>query len=465
MTLSLRRPAAPLLSALLLLGCAPAQTPPQTRTHDARTFNAITPNFTAVAGAQLYQGVRPGLQGPASYAVEVPANWNGALVMYAHGYAGDGPDLRVQEPPLRQFWLSQGYAWGASSYSANYYDARAGLEDTNALALAFPTITGKARPSQYLIVGASMGGHVAAAAVEAETANTARNRVSYAASMPVCGVMDEQYEFQWLGDYNLLAAQLAGYGAQTYPDANFQKNLPQILGKLFASTTDPVWQENAAAGTRLRLIAQNLTGGERPVAALGFRLGGYQKAVLTTGGTDGTLNGVLAKNIYGNVGRSYRWTADTTPTPEETAFNAAILRVTADPNANPARPDGLRWLPRVAGQISVPVLTLHTTGDFYVPFRHQQLYRQKVDALGHAGLLVQRAIRAAGHCEFNGQELVQGFTDLVAWQKTGQKPGGDDVLTPGVVADPNYGCAYTRATRPGVAACPAAAPQGVTGSK
>ncbi|PNY81974.1 alpha/beta hydrolase [Deinococcus koreensis] len=448
--------AALLLAGLLLSSCAPLQYSVDTRVHDTRKFTAVIPTLKDIPGATLYQGVTPGIQGPAAYAIEVPQTWNGTLIMYTHGYAGTGTELKVQTPALREYWLSQGYAWAASSYSANYYDVRAGVEDTNALALAFPALTGKAKPSKYLIMGFSMGGHVAGAAVEAETARTARSRVPYAAAMPLCGVMDQDYEFQWLGDYTLAAAQLAGTGPKTYPDASFQKTLPQTLGALFTSTAGPLWQENDGAGARLRELAKSLTGGERPVFALGFRVGGLQQAVLSTGGADGTLSGILPRNLYGNQGRTYRWTTGEAPTPEEVAFNAALVRVSPDREPNPPRWDGVRWLPRVNGEIGVPVLTMHTTGDFYVPFKHQQLYRRAVDANGHGGLLVQRAIRAAGHCEFNAAELVEGFNALVAWEKTGQKPAGDDVLTPAVVADPNYGCAYTRGTRPGVAPCPGA---------
>lgn len=453
------RQAALLMAGLTLLpGCATLRYSPDTRPHDTRTFKALTPTLAPVKAAQLFQGTYAGIQGPASYAAEVPDNWNGTLIMFTHGYAGMGEDLRVQTPPLREYWLSQGYAWAASSYSANYYDVRAGVEDTNALALQFPALTGKATPDKYLIVGFSMGGHVAAAAVEAETQATARNRVRYAAAMPMCGVLDEQYEFQWLGDYTQAAAQLTGFAGNTYPNATFQKNLPAIKAALFSDTSGPLWQVNSGQGAKLRELARGLTGGERPVFDLGFSVGGLQNAVWSTGGSDGTLNGILARNIYGNVGVTYRWTADATPTPEETAFNAALVRVSADPGANAPRYDGVRWLPRVSGEISVPVLTLHTLGDFYVPFRHEQLYNRAVAANGKSGLLVQRAIRAPGHCDFAAPELVEGFNDLVAWEKTGQKPGGDDVTTPSVVADPNYGCTYTRAKRDGVAPCPVVPP-------
>lgn len=448
-----------LLSASLLAGCAPLGYGAQTlrRAQDSRTFTPVFPSLPVVAGAQLYQGFHRGIQGPAAYAVEVPANWNGTLVMYAHGYAGTGAELRVQAPPLREYWLSQGYAWAASSYSSNYYDVRAGVEDTNALALLFSRVTGRPAPGKTLIMGVSMGGHIAGAAVEAETLRTARSKVRYAAAMPVCGVMDPTFEFQWLSDYTQAAAQLAGYGGR-YPDPDFQKNLPQIKAALFTSSDGTLWQENANQGTTLKNLARQLTGGERPVFDLGFRVGALQNAVLSTGGSDGTVNGILARNFYGNQGLTYRWTTGETPSAEEVAFNAALPRVAADPGANPLRSDGVRSVPLIQGEISVPVLTMHTLGDFYVPFRHQQNYRQAVARSGNEGLLVQRAIRAPGHCDFDGAELVEGFNALVQWEKTGQKPAGDDVLTANVVADPNYGCAFTRKDRQGVAACPVRQP-------
>lgn len=449
---------APWLAALLLVpalltGCAPLGSVPQKRLHDTRTFTPVTPTLTAQPGARLYQGLYPGIQGQAAFAVEVPENWNGTLVMYAHGYAGTGTELRVQTPPLRDAWLAQGYAWAASSYSSNYYDVRAGLEDTNALALLFPRITGRAAPRKTVIVGVSMGGHVASAAVEEETRRTARWKVNYAASMPVCAVLDPAYQFQWLGDYTQAAAQLAGYGG-SYPNTDFQKNLPAIQAALFTSTEGQLWQENAGAGAALLDLSRQLTGGERPVFEQGFRVGALQNAVLGTGGRPGDVDGILARSLYDNRAVTYRWTSGGAPTPAEVAFNAALPRVAAEPGANPRLPGSVRWLPVVEGRMNVPVLTLHTLGDFYVPFKHEQNYRRAALRQGNESRLVQRAIRAPGHCDFVGAELAEGFRDLMAWEQGGPKPAGDDVLSASVMADPHYGCAFTRQTRPGVAACP-----------
>jgi hypothetical protein len=82
----------------------------------------------------------------------------------------------------------------------------------------------------------------------------------------------------------------------------------------------------------------------------------------------------------------------------------------------------------LTGKIKVPVMTLHETADFRVPFRLQQNYRRHTEKAGTTGLLVQRAIRATGHCGFGNAEREAVFEDLVAWVEHGTKPEGDDVL-------------------------------------
>lgn len=468
-----------ILSALLLTGCsdnddddANDETPETvTREHDSRTFSVPPVESLAFeplsAASTAYYGTYEGLQGEAAYAAEFPVDgWNGRLIMYTHGYGGEGETLGGQVPneAWRAAVLGAGYAWAGSSYSANYYDVRAAIEDTNKLALELMDYleqdwsVGYDEPSQRLISGFSMGGHTAAAAVDEENIEQARYSVSYAGALPFCQA--EQYQFQWLGDYPRAAQELAGYGDMPYED--FQTLLPQITAELFVATSgDDAWKPANEAGERLRDIAMNLTGGERPIFEdYGFRFDTWQRAVLGTGGRDGTINGILARNIYDNTEREYRWT-DGAITAEEQAFNDAIDRVEKDPEANPLRDDGVRWLPLVEGDFDVPVMTLHTLGDFYVPFRHQQLYREGAIEHGNADLLVQRAIRAASHCDFSGEEIVTAMTDFLGWVNGGSKPAGDDgdILDPVKLAAPDFGCRFTEngtsTTRAGLPGCPA----------
>lgn len=423
----------------------------ESREQDSRAFIPIVSPLAAFPGlpSERWTGVYEG----SSYQIEVPPNWNGMLVMYAHGFRGQGPELTVSPPAIRPWLLQQGYAWAASSYSRNYYDVRAGIEDTNALALAFSSLTGKAQPNKTYITGHSMGGHVAAAAVEAETYATANNRVVYDGSVPMCGVTGDVYEFEYLMNFTLAAQHLAGQGPTSFPATDFQAKLPQIIGALWDTyPTDPSPQ-----GEKLEGIVRELSGGERPIFAEGFRTS-LQNVVLGTGGRDGTVDGILADSLSGNLATRYQFDTDKAMSREEREFNDSIIRVIGHPPANSIRPDGLRWIPVVNGQFNVPVVSIHTLGDLYVPFKHQQIYRRNAEANGNGNLLVQRAIRAPSHCDFSYQEQVEAMAAMLQWEQQGIKPAGDDVLNPRVVANPAYGCEFTRnegvPTRALLPACP-----------
>ena len=237
-----------LLSALslMLAGCAQTGTLAEdTRPHDARNDFVPAPatfDFAAMADSSTPTDRWSGVLGGAAYRIEVPtANWNGRLVLYAHGYAGIGRSLVVQDPPIRRYLIDNGYAWAASSYSKNYYDVRAGVEDTNALALAFNDIAIRhgrplPQPSKTYIYGRSMGGHIAAAALEAETLATARNKVRYDGAVPTCAVLDDDKLWSYFGAYQLAAQQLAGLPVASLPVTNWPQIVGHVRTTLFNST-------------------------------------------------------------------------------------------------------------------------------------------------------------------------------------------------------------------------------------
>ncbi|MDP2378894.1 MAG: hypothetical protein Q8M35_00135, partial [Pseudohongiella sp.] len=204
------------------------------REHDTRRFTpAAELAFEARPGARAFYGTYAALQGDAVYTAEIPENWNGnGLVMYTHGYRGVGAELAPSLPPaaFRDAVLAAGYAWAASSYSANFYDVRAGVEDTNKLALELVGYlqrdwnTSLSAPSQYLIAGTSLGGHTAAAAVERENMQRTLFPVPYAGAAPFCQA--EQNQFQWLGDYSRLAQMLSGYAYMPYSE------FPALYGQM-----------------------------------------------------------------------------------------------------------------------------------------------------------------------------------------------------------------------------------------
>jgi pimeloyl-ACP methyl ester carboxylesterase len=384
-----------------------------------------------------------GMLDGAAYHVEVPQNWNGKLVMYAHGYAGQGSTLGISDPSIRRHLIQKGYAWAASSYSKNYYDVRAGVEDTNALALAFGDIAKKngrtlAAPTKTFIIGHSMGGHIAGAAVEKETLATANHKVSYAGAVPMCGVMGDTQLFDYFAGAQLAAQALTGYAGSAMTEwKNIQANVvPQLMTVGQDGSITPVGQLGLAyAG-----VIMNLTGGPRPLFDVGFGKGqSFLAPMQLAFGGDGTVDGILNKNVLDTSSIVY----NTGDAPSSAQLNAIVQKLTAAPDANRLRTDGLRWIPQVNGEFSVPVVTLHTLGDLFVPFGMEQIYRKRAQAKGSDGMLVQRAIRGITHCDFTIAEQVRAFDDMINWAENNVKPAGDDVLTPATVAADGYGCTFS----------------------
>ncbi|MDH4393081.1 MAG: alpha/beta hydrolase [Aquabacterium sp.] len=433
-------------------GTTPAVVPEPARPHDSRTFSAgaaaTATTFAALptapgdkvnmATTNRYAGMLDG----AAYQIEVPATWNGKLVMYAHGFRGNDVPLTVNGPTIRRHLIEQGYAWAASSYTKNYYDVRAGVEDTNKLALNFNTITtagGRtlAAPSRTYITGHSMGGHITGAAIEAEAASTAVNKVAYHGAVPMCGVMGDAELFNQFAAVQVTAQALAGL--PKYPTANWADIRAQVTSTLF--TTFP--SVPTATGAKFVSVLQNITGGPRPIFAQGLAFGGSFPSMWGALGGDGTITGILNDNILDTMAYTYTIDSDTAGS---TALNTSVLKLKATADANRLRRDGLRWIPQINGEIKIPVVSIHTLGDLFVPFSMQQVYQKRVAAKGNSQWLVQRAIRGASHCDFTVAEQVDAFEAMVKWEQGGVKPSGDDVVTAATVAATTYGCTFTKNT-------------------
>ncbi len=394
-----------------------------------------------------------GVHNGAGYRMEVPYNWNGKLVLWAHGYRGTGLELTTDNHPLRDYLIANGYAWAASSYSRNAYDPSQGAKDTHALTKLFNGKFGV--PNRTYITGASMGGHVTGIVAE-------QWPKSYDGAMPICGVLGDYELFDYFLDFNLAAQTLSGVG-NMYPFGADYLNATVPATKAALGPAFPYALN--AAGQNFKSLVELRSGGVRPMFAQGWQYwnGVAGDFLFGLGVGDGTLTrqpGVAVQNS--DV--VYQFDANPALTAAEDAFNVAVQRVTADPQAR--RTNGLANVTPTTGDLRIPMLTLHTLGDLFVPFHMEQEYARRVAAHNASSLLVQRATRDIGHCAFTGPELVTTFTDLVKWVETGAKPAGDAVLDAAAVADPNFGCTFTDTASPRIwddaqlaflkpAACPA----------
>ncbi len=444
-----------LISTTILVACSggsdPASDPTsaieETRAQDSRTFVADTTATTFTAMPAAIDDVTDmsttnrwaGMLDDAGYRIEVPVAWNGKLVMYAHGFAGNSSVLSVVNPSIRRYLIQNGYAWAASSYSKNYYDVRSGIEDTNALALQFTAIAAQhsrplAAPTKIYITGHSMGGHITSAAIEDETIATARNKVRYHGAVPMCGNVGDVELFNQFAAMQVTAQALAGI--PNYPTTRWSDVSALVTDRLFLTFPSVP----TATGEKYLSVLKNLTGGTRPMFDLGITFGGSFSSAYGTFSSDGTIAGILNKSILDTNTFTYSIDGDVA---ESTALNASAQKLSPETDANRLRRDGLRWIPVINGEFTVPVVSIHTLGDLFVPFSMEQIYQKRVAAKGNSAWLVQRAIRGVSHCDFTVAEQVSAFDDMIRWERDGIKPLGDDVITPATVATPTYGCKFT----------------------
>src|SRR5258708_5950412 len=418
---------------LFVFTAAMAQTPPAYFVDESKLpFVPLTGTNTTP-----YWGVHQG----AGYQIEVPLAWNGMLVLYAHGFRGTGLELTVSQPRIRRWLVEHGYAWGASSYSKNGYDVKQGVKDMLGLGQLFNGLVDN--PSRTYFTGHSMGGHITGVAIE-------QYPQAYAGALPMCGVMGDNELFDYFLDFNLVAEALAGVPAQFPFPADYQTAVvPAVKAALGGGGPGYPFVLNAQ-GAKLRGVTQNLSGGTRPAFATSFAAWG--NFLFTVGVTGGTI-GVAPGNVQDNSTTVYQIDADPALSPDEGALNAAVLRVSQDPQGR--HPNGLANIPGISGNLSIPVISLHTIGDLFVPISMEQLYNKRVAEQGKSSLLVQRAIRDHNHCGFAVPEEEAAFAALVNWVENGVKPAADAVVPPPAVPPPNLASQPPFPRHPGFPACPA----------
>lgn len=381
------------------------------------------PSFTALAGARAEYGQYAG----GLYRIEIPDNWNGELVLYAHGFVSatgtDGNLLRVGTPPggWRQHLITKGYAWAASSYRCNGYVPGIGLQDTLLLTELFYNANGQKASSKTYLTGISMGGHITIlGAHEFPT--------TFAGYLAMCPAGP--------GLFDYFAANGAAMEVVTGLKFSTTEPAATSLAKMLAVTGTP--GSYTPAGLQMASTMINISGGPRPFALEG--LPPYFAATISGAKLAG------ATDPFTSAFTNDNWTYSIDPGLGLAAekLNAEARKVPANPAFR--GPDGpYDELMPFDGTIQRPVLTMHGTGDMFVPIFLERELKAAVAKAGKSDLLVQRIYRIPAHCAFSDAEVISAFEGMVAWAKGGAKPAGDDVS-----ADlANAGLQFTTPLRPG----------------
>ena len=396
--------------ALLALTVLPAKLP--------RNPNVVDPSFRPLPGARALFGE----YACAGYRIEVPNNWNGDLVLYAHGFRGGTQALTVTDLPVRQAALNQGFAWAASSYRVNGYNPQAGVKDTLLLTDLFKQKVGV--PKRIFLYGSSMGGQVVVNSLESH-ADVYAGGVAECGAVSGAGQLDYMIGFNTLADYfaktdmfapqnRSLKSQQQLIKQQVYP-ALGSSNFVYSEDNLLMGEYNPAPPINLTPqGKAFRNAAIYLSGGDRPFAEAGFAAS-YKLAI------EGPriLVALLPPLALAATNKTTTYQIDPSYRISNQDINNGVRRVSSRPL--------IRSQFAVTGKLKAPLLTIHGTGDGFVPITNEQTYLQMVKAAGRSDLLVQRGVRRFVHCDFSLAERTRTFNDLTRWVKNGVKPEGEDL--------------------------------------
>jgi len=374
-----------------------------------------------------------GILGAASYEIDVPAEWNGTLFLYSHGYVAPGSGNPAQSAPEegRAWLLDHHFAAAGSAYSSTGWAVEDALRDQMALLDLFNREIGK--PKRVIAWGHSMGGLITAGLVQLHPGR-------FAAEMPLCGAMaggvaswnaelDAAYAFKQLLAPRSRLELIHISDALANQDLAQQilsaaKQTPQGRAKLalVAALIDvPGWfdpRQPEPAGTDYTAQAAAQAAWESLVDfSFAFR---YRQEVEQRAGG----------NPSWNIGVDYRNLLSASPSSTEVAtlYAAAGLDLQKDLvglnrgasiKADAGAAQYLEQNISLDGELGVPTLSVHTTGDGLATAAHESAFGDAVRRAGKSDMLRQVFVHRAGHCTFTAAETIAALQTLLKRVDTG----------------------------------------------
>jgi len=329
----------------------------------------------------------------------IPPNWNGQLVMYAHGYVPGQLPLALPVTELflpdgtfvPNMVLSQGFAFATTSYHKNGYAVEQARKDLNDLIRHFKTQVQPGSLQKVFLIGASEGGEIAALMIE-------HFPDKYAGALALCGpIGGGPYQVQYLSDFRAVFdyffPDVFPFGVKDTPE-NAYLNWPAYMQTIaFAIAT------NSAATAQLYNVSGAALDPQDPTSAvktavsiLFYNIWGTNDLIATAGGMP-----------YDNRGTVYFGSFN------DTALNAGVERVQSDGRARAY----MRRFYQTTGELQHPLVTLHNTLDPVVPFQHEVIYGGLAAQAGSSSFLTVIPVARYGHCNFNIQEVGAAFGLLV----------------------------------------------------
>ena len=364
-----------------------------------------------------------------TWIADVPAQWNGTLLLYSHGFgpltAADAPD-----PATQAALLARGYALAGSSYDPNgsEWALDTAVRDQFGTLTAVEATVLPSRPAQVLAFGTSMGGLVSA--LEAQDG---AGRINGA--LTTCGIVAGGDQPERVPDRRRVrhgpaaAARPAGPagrvrrrhdraghgrgpdGAAAAGAADRRRAGPARPGARFPQHA-PVGLRRGGPGPGQRPGGA----GGRPVqrefagafSILDFIELGRASIDQADGGSANWNVGINYARVLAGSPFHKRGAGPVPGGRTQPQRRPADLTKNATSRADPAAVSSLEQTSVPTGRLAVPELDLHTIGDNLVPVSTENYYAKQVTEAGDSGLLRQAYTESFGHCNFSPAELVAG---------------------------------------------------------
>jgi pimeloyl-ACP methyl ester carboxylesterase len=354
------------------------------------------------------QVVRGSIGPGALYELSLPANWNGDLVLFAHGYHGeviflpdymgpDGPATGFAAGRLGEGLLALNYAVAYSSYSDPGFAIKDGAIRTRQLVGLFTKHFGN--PKRTYLIGISLGAGVTLSLVE-------NNPVQFDGVLQLCGLVGGS---QMALDHFFTVRALFEYffpGVLPYtlmpPEQFFDEYAPLVAGAVFGNL------DAAMELAGVHQVALPYEDNEELLTSIMMPLFFTSWDFYVT-----DLNArTHGRGFFENRSTVY------TGSSNDAALNAGVARYAASPEARAY----LRQWYEPNGKLRVPMLMLHAEREPVLHYRQTLKYQALVDAAGQSHLLVRRDLNIFGHCSWDTSETLRAFQDLALWVEHGIKP-------------------------------------------
>lgn len=372
----------------------------------------------------------------AAYLIQVPTPWNGTLVLYSHGYVVPGasnPATDVGDAATGSWLLAHGYALAGSAYSTTGWAIQQAFQDQIDVLDHFDTL-GYGHPSRTIAWGHSLGGIITAGLIQLHPDR-------FTAALPMCGVVAggvATWNTALDGAFALNVLLAGSTPLQVVHITNPGANLNHAEQVLAVAQATPQGRARIALAAALSDVPGWFqTGSPEPAATDYASQEINQEAWLAN--VDGPFEFAFRAELEFRAGGNPSWNTDVNYLHQfaisaegrevENLYKQAGLNLQSDLKALNAAPriaadtgavNYLKQYISFDGQISMPVLTMHTTGDGLVINQNEQSYAQVVNAAGNGNLLRETFVHRAGHCAFTSAETIAAFQTLVHRVNTGE---------------------------------------------